>query len=85
MTITFLDRVKKLVYQIHCSLEEQEYNVIELNLEVLNNLIIEKQDEATSNKDYLVKNLDYFKTILSSVNKSFTNQINSILQQPPLQ
>jgi hypothetical protein len=86
MKITFIDRVKKLFYQIDYNLNEEkpDYDLIELNLQVLENLISERQQDAQIHKDYLLKNINYFKQNLYMI-KSIKEILNSILQQPPLQ
>jgi hypothetical protein len=86
MKITFIDRVKKLFYQIDYNLNEEkpDYILIELNLQALYNLIIEYEEDALVNKDYLIKNITYLKSNLYMI-KPITEIIQQILQQPPLQ
>jgi hypothetical protein len=84
MKLNFLDRAKKLLHQIEISTREEDYDLVEINAQVLLNLIKEKEEEAFENKLLLQNKLKY----LSELTPRLKDPIQPILeelQQPPLQ
>ena len=84
MKLSFLDRAKKLLHQIDVSLLEEDYDLIEINAQVLFNLIKEKQEEAFENKKLLEDKLNYLLNLTPRIKDSIQPIIER-LQQPPLQ
>ena len=84
MKLSFLDRAKKLLHQIDVSLLEEDYDLIEINAQVLFNLIKEKQEEAFENKKLLEDKLNYLLNLTPRIKDSIQPIIEQ-LQQPPLQ
>ncbi len=84
MKLNFLDRAKKLFHQIDVSLLEEDYDLIEINAQVLFNLIKEKQEEAFENKKLLEDKLNYLLNLTPRIKDSIQPIIER-LQQPPLQ
>jgi hypothetical protein len=84
MKLNFLDRAKKLLHQIEISTLEEDYDLVEINAQVLLNLVKEKEEEAFENKMLLQNKLKY----LSELTPRLKDPIQPILeelQQPPLQ
>jgi len=84
MKLNFLDRAKKLLHQIDVSLLEEDYDLIDINAQVLLNLVNEQQNEAIQNKSFLESKLNYLVTLTPKL-KERLQPILSQLQQPPLQ
>lgn len=84
MKLNFLDRAKKLLHQIDVSLLEEDYDLIDINAQVLLNLVNEQQNEAIQNKSFLESKLNYLITLTPKL-KEPLQPILSQLQQPPLQ
>ena len=60
MKINFIDRIKKLLHQIEISIVEEDYDIVEINAQVLFNLVREKREEAIVNKAFLETKLKYY-------------------------
>jgi hypothetical protein len=84
MKLSFLDRAKKLFHQIDVSLLEEDYDLVEINAQVLFNLIKEKQEDAFENKRLLENKLNYLLSLTPRIKDSI-QPILELLQQPPLQ
>jgi hypothetical protein len=84
MKLNFLDRAKKLLHQIDVSLLEEDYDLVEINAQVLLNLIREKEEEALQNKSLLINKLNYLLELTPRL-KEPIEPIIKALQQPPLQ
>jgi len=76
--IAFIDRVKKLLYQIDTSLIEEEYNLVEINMQVLVNLLKEKPIEALLHKDFLQAKLMHLNQITSRYSEQIKEMLNII-------
>lgn len=84
MKLNFLDRVKKIFYQIDVSLLEEDYDLIDINAQVLLNLVNEQEQEAFENKRILENKLNYLLNLTPKI-KDAIQPILDKLQQPPLQ
>lgn len=84
MKLNFLDRAKKLLHQIDVSLLEEDYDLIDINAQVLLNLVNEQQNEAIQNKSFLESKLNYLVTLTPKLKEPLQPILNQ-LQQPPLQ
>ncbi len=84
MKLNFLDRAKKLLHQIDVSVMEEDYDLVEINAQVLLNLAREYQEETTNNKSFLETKLKYYINLTPRVKESLL-PILELLQQPPLQ
>jgi len=76
--IVFIDRAKKLLHQIDVSLMEEEYDLVELNVQVLLNLLKEKTQEALKHKIFLENKILYLDKMTSRY-KEQTQEILKIL------
>jgi hypothetical protein len=84
MKLNFLDRAKKLLHQIDVSIMEEDYDLVEINAQVLLNLAREYQEETTNNKSFLETKLKYYINLTPRVKEPLL-PILELLQQPPLQ
>lgn len=84
MKLSFLDRAKKLLHQIDVSLLEEDYDLIDINAQVLLNLVNEQEQEAFENKKILENKLNYLLNLTPKIKDAIQPILNK-LQQPPLQ
>ncbi|CAB4160188.1 hypothetical protein UFOVP724_104 [uncultured Caudovirales phage] len=70
MKLNYLDRAKKLLHQIEISMIEEDYDLVEINAQVLLNLTREKYDEAILNKSVLETKINYYMTLTPRVKES---------------
>lgn len=80
--IVFIDRAKKLLHQIDVSLIEEEYDLVEINAQVLLNLLKENQNEALEHKIFLENKLLYLDKITSRF-KEQTQEMLKLLNSLP--
>jgi hypothetical protein len=84
MKLSFLDRARKLLHQIDVSLIEEDYDLVEINAQVLLNLIKEKQEDAFENKKLLENKFNYLLELTPRLKEPIEPLLKA-LQQPPLQ